>query len=568
MILTALYDYYHRCDDMPQLGRELKEIDFLIILTEEGKFVRIEDCRIDNKRSQSFLVCKSVKRTSGEKANCLFDKFDYIAGYPKSEQTGKRLAKFKEKTDSMHQLLPLDKEIAAVSLFYEQDSDAIIDTFKRDPLWDEILGKKGANNDYYFSFRIEGNTSIVAAKDELVYALNKENDTKEEDICLITGNKTTPVKLTTATSIPGSQAVATLVAFQTNSGYDSYNKTQCANAPISAEAEFAYTTALKKLLAKDSRNKFYVGNRTFVFWTSSSSEASKRAEKELSSILTFAGADDETDDPNAGITQVRKTFEAIYKGELKTKLDDRFYILGLAPNAARLSIVFWQDTLLKNFAEKILRHINDMTIEDTRKEKKPYMGLMNILSAVTQSHKASDATPNLPEATAKSIFEGIPYPFPLYTACLRRILAEQELTITRIAILKAYLIRKKYLNSKNSIMLDKENTNQGYLLGRLFAALVKIQEDANGIDSLRERYMNAASTTPAAVFATVMNLSVHHSDKLDTGKQIYYEKLKQEIINKLPAGCVPAHFSLQDQGCFFIGYYHQRQDFFKSKNDE
>ena len=117
-------------------------------------------------------------------------------------------------------------------------------------------------------------------------------------------------------------------------------------------------------------------------------------------------------------------------------------------------------------------------------------------------------------------------------------------------------------------MLDKENTNQGYLLGRLFAALVKIQEDANGIDSLRERYMNAASTTPAAVFATVMNLSVHHSDKLDTGKQIYYEKLKQEIINKLPAGCVPAHFSLQDQGCFFIGYYHQRQDYFKSKNDE
>lgn len=117
-------------------------------------------------------------------------------------------------------------------------------------------------------------------------------------------------------------------------------------------------------------------------------------------------------------------------------------------------------------------------------------------------------------------------------------------------------------------MLDKENQNQGYLCGRLFAVLDKIQEDANGIHSIRERYLNSASATPATVFSTILNLSTHHIEKLSTGKQIDYEKLKQEIISKLDADGFPAHLDLQDQGRFFVGYYHQRQDFFTAKDNK
>ena len=117
-------------------------------------------------------------------------------------------------------------------------------------------------------------------------------------------------------------------------------------------------------------------------------------------------------------------------------------------------------------------------------------------------------------------------------------------------------------------MLDKENDNQGYLCGRLFAVLDKIQEDANNISSIRERYMNAASATPAAVFATILNLSVHHSEKLNEGRRIFFEKLKQEIIEKMPANGFPSHLDLQDQGRFFVGYYHQIQDFYTSKKEQ
>ena len=116
-------------------------------------------------------------------------------------------------------------------------------------------------------------------------------------------------------------------------------------------------------------------------------------------------------------------------------------------------------------------------------------------------------------------------------------------------------------------MLDKNNTNQGYLCGRLFAVLDRIQEKANGINSIRERYLNAASSTPAAVFATILNLSSHHLEKLSSeGEKVFYEKIKQEIIDKISADGFPAHLDLQDQGRFFVGYYHQRQDFF-TKND-
>lgn len=195
------------------------------------------------------------------------------------------------------------------------------------------------------------------------------------------------------------------------------------------------------------------------------------------------------------------------------------------------------------------------------------MGIRDMLSSVTLGGKQSDVTPNLPEAVVKSIFEGTPYPATLYSACLRRIRAEQKLTITRAAIIKACLNRHNNKNKKLEIVLDNQNDNQGYLCGRLFAILDKIQDDANNINSIRERYMNAASATPATVFATILNLSVHHSEKLDKGKQIYYEKLKQEIMDKISAKGFPSRMDLQDQGRFFVGYYHQIQDLYTSKKN-
>ena len=565
MILKALYDYYNRCGNLPAKGMEEKEIGFLIVLSPEGQFLRFEDCRTGKDHARTYLVKKHVGRSSAAVANYLYDNSAYVLGYS-DKSTGKEqlyFDTFKAQIEDIAEAFPDNNEILAVKAFYNNSREEVIQTVSQDPLWEDI--KKNLSKKYStFSFRIEGDLRIVAEKNEILQL--EEQDSSDAKFCLVSGEYGVPVDTTTATMIPGSQATAKLVAFQVNSGYDSYGKTKCGNAPISENAEFAYTTALNSMLQKGSRNKFMLGSRTFVFWASNNNEASIEAEDSLFDFLGFS--EEANDDPNAKITKVRRVFESIYSGTMKTELDDKFYILGLAPNSARIAVVYWSETTLKDFAEKILCHFNDMEMHDTRKDKKPYMGIREIISSVTLGGKMSDATPNLPEAVVKSIFQGLPYPQTLYSACLRRIRAEQKLTITRAAIIKAYLNRQSNNNKKIDIMLDKDNNNQGYLCGRLFAVLDKIQEDANHISSIRERYMNAASATPSAVFATILNLSVHHSEKLDEGRRIYFEKLKQEIIDKMSAKGFPTHLDLQDQGRFFVGYYHQRQDFFTSKKEQ
>ena len=569
MILKALYDYYHRCGNLPQKGMELKEIGFLIVIDKDGHFQRFEDRRIDKKQAQKFLVKKHVGRTSALVANYLYDNSGYVFGYSDKGDVAAQYQTFKEKVRTIREENPLNDSILAIDKFYQQQQSDILDQMRHDPLWPEI--EKNLNKKYStFSFLIEGDTRIVAEMTDLLNG-EEDNPSEEGQICLVSGLRGNVVETTTATMIPGSQATAKLVSFQVGSGYDSYGKSKGGNAPISENAEFAYTTALNHLLESNSRNKFMIGNRSFLFWASRNDVAGAQAEE---SIFSMFGFDNHEDDPNRNIEKVRKVFQAIYSGEIKTSAEDTFYILGLAPNAARIAVIYWAEIPLKEFAYTICRHFDDMEIADVRLDKKPYMSLRSILSTVTLGGKVSDATPNLPEAVVKSIFQGLPYPQTLFASCIRRIRAEcgekdkNPVHITRAAILKAYLNRLKNNGTKILRMLDKENTNQGYLCGRLFAVLDKIQEEANNQHSIRERYMNAASSTPAAVFSTILNLSNHHIENLkNEGRKVFFEKLKQEIISKIDADGFKAQLDLQDQGRFFIGYYHQRQDFFM-KNEE
>jgi CRISPR-associated protein Csd1 len=563
MILKALYDYYERKGDLPRKGMELKEIGFLIVIDKEGNFVRFEDRRIDRNKAQSFLVKKHVNKTSAPLANYLYDNSAYVLGYSEKGDGEKYFDIFKAKVKSILQKYPHNDDIKAIDLFYKNDREALLEIFKQDVLWNEI--EKNLNKKFStFSFLIEGESTIVASKTELINT-DDDKDSEGGQMCLVSGMRGNIVETTTATMIPGSLATAKLVSFQVSSGYDSYGKNKGYNAPISEDAEFAYTTALNHLLRSDSQNKFIIGNRTFVFWASKDDEAGKQAEESLWDMLGFK----DNDDPDKNIINVRKAFESIYSGSIKTTLDDRFYILGLAPNSARIAVTYWADIPLKDFSEMILRHFKDMEIVDTRKEKKPYFGLHSLLATVSLEGKSSNVSPNLPDAVVKSIFQGLPYPQTLFASCIRRIRAEQSISITRAAILKAYLNRlNDNNNNKLTVMLDTSNTNQGYLCGRLFAVLDKIQDDANNQRSIKERYINSASATPAAVFSTILNLSLHHSAKLNEGRSVYYEKIKQEIVDKISADGFPAHLDLQDQGRFFVGYYHQMQWFYTKNSDK
>ena len=568
MILKALYDYYEsKKNEMPSYNMALVNFMYAIQIDRDGNFKGIE-CLGDDE-GISLLTFRPEERTSAPIAHCMGDNGSYVLGLKDVSREipvdfEKELKKniknheaFKEDVQKIYVSLPNNQYAQAVYAFYQKYDINVIHQMCKDVNWLSLCKSLNKN----ITFRILGEKSLAASDSEIIdYKISIAVNRNDDAICLVTGNRTKPVTTTYSTFVVGGKSNAKLVAFQINSGYDSYGRKMGLNAPISTDAEFKYTTALLSMLSKNSRNKFIVGNRTFVFWASKNNEAGKQVEEGIWKLFGFN--DTNEDDPNKGITQVRRVFESIYTGSPKTSSDDKFYILGLAPNSARIAVTYWAEIPLVEFAGRINRHFKDMEIIDGRKEQKPYSGLRSVLSAVTLDGKVSEVIPNLPEAVVKSIFQGLPYPQPLYASCIRRIRAEQNLTITRAAIIKAYLNRLNNSEQKIKVMLDKENTNQGYLCGRLFAVLDKIQGAANGQHSIKERYMNAASSTPAAVFATILNLSSHHSEKLKEGRDIFFERIKQEIMDKIEADGFPAHLDLQDQGRFFVGYYHQMQSFY------
>lgn len=555
MILKALYDYYNRCEGLSAKGLEQKEIGYLIVIDKDGAFVRIESRMKDKKTAQTFLVLQTIKRSGRKYApNILWDNYEYVIGG--ADESAKKHDTFIRMIEKLKEQVSSDRYLNAISEFYKKN-EKLEDIIKNDVLYEEM--HKSKKN---ISFLLQGESKI-AAENEKVWnlILNQSADDGIYGICLVTGKKDSVARL--HTTIKLTKDTGPLVSFKTDRGYDSYGKEQGYNAQISGDAEFAYTTALNAMLQKGSHNKFSVGNRTFVFWASSNSEAAEQTEGSLFDLLGYT--EEEVDDPNAKIEQVRKVFKAINSGSLKTSLEDRFYILGLAPNSARIAVVYWSECSLKEFAGKILCHFKDMEIKDTRIDKKPYMGIKSMLAAVTLNGKQSEATPNLPEAVVKSIFQGTPYPFTLFSACIRRIRAESgskdAIRIARMAIIKAYLNRINDNNKKIETMLDKSNTNQGYLCGRLFAVLENLQYAANKQDSIRSGYMNAASSTPSAVYPTILKLSNSHYSKLAKDKKglaIYFDNQKKEIMAQISD--FPDTLDLSDQGRFFLGYYHQKNN--------
>ena len=553
MILKALYDYYNRCEGLSAKGLEQKEIGYLIVIDKDGAFVRIESRMKDKKTAQTFLVLQTIKRSGRKYApNILWDNYEYVIGG--ADESAKKHDTFIRMIEKLKEQVPSDRYLNAISEFYKKN-EKMEDIIKNDALYEEM--HKSKKN---ISFLLQGESKIAAENEEVwKLILSQSADDGIYGICLVTGKKDSVARL--HTTIKLTKDTGPLVSFKTDRGYDSYGKEQGYNAQISGDAEFAYTTALNAMLQKGSHNKFSVGNRTFVFWASSNSEAAEQTEGSLFDLLGYT--EEEVDDPNAKIEQVRKVFTAIYSGSLKTSLEDRFYILGLAPNSARIAVVYWSECSLKEFAGKILCHFKDMEIKDTRIDKKPYMGIKSMLAAVTLNGKQSEATPNLPEAVVKSIFQGTPYPFTLFSACIRRIRAESgnkdAIRIARMAIIKAYLNRINDNNKKIETMLDKSNTNQGYLCGRLFAVLENLQYAANKQDSIRSGYMNAASSTPSAVYPTILKLSNSHYSKLAKDKKglaIYFDNQKKEIMAQISD--FPDTLDLSDQGRFFLGYYHQK----------
>lgn len=613
MILQRLYEYYQRkadCEDsvIAPPGMEWKEIPYLITIKENGEFVQFESTIEQNdksKRGKKYLVPKSKARpsTNGwQIANSFWDNYEYVLGHPKNIQAKPeseskyKTEKKKNEKDALNkngsfikevenQLSknPENKGFRAVSAFYKTPNN--LTRIKEDELWTDITKNNGTN----LAFKVISDSTIVANQPDLFkedFSVNEEDSESYKAICLITGKKGAIKTLHTGSTLPGGKAGAKIVGFQKGSGYDSYYKEQGANAPVSLEAESAYSTALNEMLANDSKNKFRLGDTTILFWAQQQDEL----EEELP--LFFASPD--KDNPDRNIAVIGNLYNAPYRGRHHVSGDNAFYILGLTPNAARIAIRFWKEGTVKEIADNIRQHFLDLNIVRADFDD-AYYPLFSLLTQIAPQKKKDKTVkvsgvrrtkdvpkytmdklpPNLMGDVFMAAINNTPYPATLLNQCINRIRADRKINHKRSAILKAYLNRKNritnYKQEKEITMaLDLSNTNQAYLCGRLFAVLEKIQEKANpGLNAtIKDRYYGSASTTPIAVFSRLIDLSMKHLSKMNQGASIHFDKLLCEIISNISPDGFPVHLSMEDQARFAIGYYHQRQELFKSSDQK
>lgn len=560
MILQALNEYYQRKTRLPDnslapLGFEHKEIPFLIVLTADGNFVSFDDTREGagkKKTAKSYLVPQTVKRSSGVVANMLWDHSGYVFGVDnkgKPERAKEQHLAFVETIRSRF-FDYNDLGICAVLSFFEQ---ANFENVFSHPLWPEIL-ETGAN----LTFRLEGDPGPVCERPAVVAALsNAENVISEKTArCLISGEEDVIERLhPSIKGVWGAQSSgASIVSFNLDA-FSSYGKSQGDNSPVGQRAVFGYTTALNHLLARDSKQRLQVGDTSTVFWAAIPGHP-------MEELFPGLFSEPPKDNPDLGTAAVAALLKAPKTGAGNFEDDStRFYVLGLAPNAARIAVRFWHVKTVGELAVNIRRHFDDLHILHAPHEPDT-LSLFRLLVATAMLGKSENIPPNLGGDVMRSVIEGLPYPQTLLSGAIRRIRAEQEVTYSRAAIIKACINRQSG-KEELKVSLDENNINTAYRLGRLFAVLERIQERANpGINAtIRDRYYGAASGTPVTVFSTLLKLKNHHLAKLDNrGEVINHEKLLGQIMDGITD--FPAQLTLRDQGRFAIGYYHQRQAFF------
>jgi CRISPR-associated protein Csd1 len=572
MILQALYEYYQRTASDPTRhvapeGFEWKEILFVVVLDEVGRLKAFEDTREgtgNNRPGKKFLVPQGEKRTVGIKANLLWDNIEYALGANPRNRNDifSRHEDFRRRVDDLQNVLNLP-QLNALITFLDSDPIAQIEQHKEcAESWQEALER---NSNVIFKIEGSPDTSLCDTIRSILSATDSRNNAEVNGLCLVTGELShisrlhPPIKGVQGTNTQGGAIVSfNLPAFV------SFGKTQNYNAPISESVAFAYTTGLNMLLGKNSSNKIRIGNTTVVFWSDRNSY-SEAYDFEKSFISFFA--DPPKDNPDQGVLAVKALYEAIYSGNIPVDEGNHFYVLGLSPNAARIAVRFWKNGTIKNFADKIKKHFDDMEIVRGSKDSE-YLTLNQMLRATVLDYKMDNVPPNLAGAAVESILDGTPYPVTLLHQCIRRIRAERKVTRNRAAILKAYLNRSNYYFNPNgkeeiTVSLDRTNTSAGYRLGRLFSVLEKIQEEASpGINTtIRDRFYGAASSSPVTVFPQLLKLKNHHLAKLtNQGRKVNFEKELGEIFDGLQD--FPSHLSMEDQARFAIGYYHQRQSFF------
>ena len=598
MILESLARYYRRLaaetDEMgnpkvPPYGFSEEKIGWILVLDKEGHLKTVVPNLTADKKPQPKLmsVPRPEKRTSGIKPNFLWDKTAYALGV----EANKNKAEAKEKP-----FTPSEKTFEAfkqyhLDLLQNSDDEGLQALCRFLQNWQPA--HFAAENlpaemlDANIAFSLEKPTALIHKREaaQSLWAGCMKSDEALEGLCLISGDTAPIARLHPAIKgvFGGQSSGGSIISFN-KEAFVSFGKEQGANAPVSGQSAFAYTTALNYLLRQRNQEAnnhcLTIGDTSTVFWAEADDSTTAQAAEGFFAHV-FTPPDDEQES-----AKVFNVLEQMSKGrplqEIVPELspNTRFYILGLAPNAARISVRFWLDTTFGQLAENLAQHWQDLALEPCAWKTPPSIFKLLLETAIKfknsegryEKPKAETISPVLAGEMTRAVICGTPYPLSLLSQLITRIRADGDVNGLRVAMMKAVLqrrFRKGFIEEGVPMSLNNESPNRAYLLGRLFAVLERIQYQALGElnAGIADRYYGSASAVPFSVFPRLLSGAKHHLSRLrkdKAGMAVNLDKDLGEIIAKLPE-TFPRHLSIDEQGRFAIGYYHQKQSYFAKK---
>ena len=589
MILQALVEYYEaleRKEKITSPGWCRARVAYGLDISEQGELMGVIPLKKEQQKGkktvwvpQDLTVPQMVSRCSGVSANFLCDHSGYMLGIdnkgkPERSRECFECAKKKHKDILGNISSPASR---AVCRFFDcWAPDRAAENPYLVPELEEIIS--GSN----LVFMIDGeyvheDPDIMQCWEEY----SRQSGTGPEGVCLVTGRREEIARIHgTIKGVRGAQSSgAALVSFNAPA-FESYGKEQSFNAPVGTYAAYAYTTALNYLLS-DRSHGTTIGDTAVVYW---SEEGDERYQNIFACVSEPTMENQEIVD---GVFKNLVEGKAVAVQDVKDSLDmeKRFYILGLAPNAARLAVRFFYQDSFGNILKHIKEHYDRMEIVRPAADAVEYLGIWRMLQeTVNKKSRDKKPVPSMSGTVYRSIISGSRYPATLYQAVLGRIRAEQDdgdsriykITRGRAAIIKAYLLKNGNIREEITMALNEDSNNTAYILGREFAVLEAIQEEANpGINAtIKDKYFNSACATPAAIFPILFKLKNSHIKKMNNGaKEIYYEKMLCDLQGRLTvaegqrAAC-PRRLTLEEQGMFILGYYHQTQKRYEKKIKE
>ena len=567
MILQALAQYYEDLrsrGEIAEPGWAPAKISYALCLDAEGRLTQIIPTMVETEsgkkktlQPQQIELPAAVKRTVGIASNFLWDNTAYLLGV---DQKGKpeRTKECFAAAAALHREILRDVDLptarAILAFFDTWEPEKAAEHPAIAGIVDEVTS--GAN----LLFRVEGvepqNEPAIRAAWQRHWA---GGDGGAKMQCLITGRLEPPLAVHPAIKgVRDAQSSgAALVSFN-GPAFESYGRDgqQNLNAPVCQYAAFAYTAALNHLLA-DRENVRFIGDTTVVCWA----EGADPAYQGFALNALFGETENSPLTEQDLRSALRRLADGLPCGELGIDPQRPFYILGIAPNAARLSVRFFLRDSFGALMRNVNAHYDRLEIAGARSGAMPLWALLRETVNLNSRDKAP--SPAMAGATARAVFSGGAYPASLLEAVMLRIRAERSVTSGRAAILKAYYLKNPHPDCPKEVLtvsLNEESTNPAYTLGRLFSVYEAVQQAANpGINAtIRDKYINSAAAMPASIFPLLNNLCQKHLRKLEPGQRVWFEKQIGALKNILGES-YPPRLTLAQQGSFDLGYYHQTQ---------